>query len=64
VRAAILDVRGVVHLAGILSDFDLETLFRVNAHERRVRIIGLPTTRAARSRTRRSAPVMGLWPID
>jgi hypothetical protein len=48
VRAAMRDVRRVVHLAGSLGDYDLETLFRVNAHERRVRIIGLPATRAAR----------------
>jgi uronate dehydrogenase len=30
-EAAMRDVRAVVHLAGILGDYDLETLFRVNA---------------------------------
>ena len=30
-EAAMRDVRAVVHLAGVLGDYDLETLFRVNA---------------------------------
>jgi uronate dehydrogenase len=31
VEAMMRDVRAVVHLAGVLGDYDLETLFRVNA---------------------------------